>query len=153
MSAWARPLPFQYALRWPSMRQTVDDELSPEFARMNEERDRELEDFLATLGAAAAGVYLNLRGQVTSVETDRVYPPSPLAPLAPGVFHASLSAYAGGTVTVELRKNGVAVASLNPAGSGPVEAAITETWSTADYATIAVTSWAAGARGLVAGLF
>lgn len=133
-----------------------DDRISQEFARMAEERDRELEDFLGTLRTAAAGVVLNMRGQVTLTETDRYHPPPNLAPLRPAFFTASLTELGppgGGNVTVEVRKNGVAVASLTPSASPGLHwVALTEMWNTADFATIAVTAFRAGARGLVAGL-
>jgi hypothetical protein len=106
-----------------------------------------------TLATAAAGVVLNLRGQVTTVETDRYYPPPNLSPLQPQYFTASLTALGTGTTTVEIRKNGVAVATLTPSSAtGLHYIALTETWDTADYATIAVTSFGVGARGLIAGL-
>jgi hypothetical protein len=103
------------------------------------------------LAVAASGVVLNLRGQVTAVATDRIYPPPPIAPLVPQGFHASLSAYAGGLVRVELRRNGATVVALDPTAS-PVYEDISATWDADDYAEIVVTSWAAGARGLVARL-
>jgi hypothetical protein len=106
------------------------------------------------VGAAGASeIRLNLRGQITSVETDRVYIPPPFSPLTLTGFYASLSAYTGGTVTVELRKNGVAVATLNPVlGLVYTDVNVTYTYEAGDYATLAVTSWAAGSRGMNAGV-
>ncbi len=126
---------------------SLDRELSALKKRVTD-LERVLRRTAAAVQVAAAGLTLNLRGQVTSVETDRYYPPPPLSPLAPSGFFASLSA--GGPATVELRKNGVAVAVLQPTvGLAYVE--ISETWTTDDYVTIAVTAWSVGSRGLIAG--
>jgi hypothetical protein len=145
--------PFTYLQRWPQVAKEFDSPLGSALIEMLDTRDRDLEDFLGTLKTAAAGVVLNLRGQVTTVETDRYYPPPNLAPLQPEYFTASLTALGTGATNVEIRKNGVAVASLTPsASSGLHYVALTETWGTEDYATIATTSFGVGARGLIAGL-
>lgn len=110
-----------------------------------EQRDKDLEDYLGSGGFG--GQTFHQQGLVTIQESDPWYPRTNFAPQA---WVASLDAYGSGTATVELRKAGVAVDTINLTSVGPVEAALSDEWGAlADSMTVAVTAAGVACRGLV----
>lgn len=109
-----------------------------------EKRDRDLEDFL---GAGFGGQTFHLRGLVIIQESDPWYP---RVDFSPSSWVASLDTYGSGTVTVELRRAGVAMDTITLTSVGPTEHALTDTWGgLEDAMTAAVTGAGVACRGLV----
>ena len=141
-----QPLPFEYAQRWPFLKEFFPEPLSDELVEQMDQRDRDLEDFLVSVGGVL-GIIDHGDGLVLTGFTKSIHA---LKPANLALVGGSLDV-AGATSTVaKIFKNSLDTGLTLTIPAGAIFAYITANlgFALTDRWQMQVTSAGTGAQGL-----
>lgn len=136
--------PFEYLQRYPQIGKLLEPEISDNNIEILDQRDRDLEDYLA--GAIRPVKTFNLNGPLEAIDSDIYYVPYyPRSRL----FAGGIKVYGSGTVTVELKRNGTVVSTINCTSTGLFVARHDIHWQYGDQMVANMASPGVGCEGCV----